>query len=79
MRLVGIDQVQDFLDWVVKEAGRLPFSAAMPVAIPEPDKVRIITKASATFQYLTLCLQKFMHTTVSGRPSFEFIGKPIDE
>lgn len=52
---------------------------AEPVAIPEPDKVRVITKGDPEVAYATLCLQKFMHSTLRGYPGFQFIGQPIEQ
>lgn len=52
---------------------------AKPVALPEPDKVRVITAASAATNYAALALQKMMHSTMRRWSVFEYMGHPITE
>jgi len=75
------DVVADFQYWVDQQwCPRLDFRlSAVPIAIREPLKVRIITKGQAAEYYRALELQKFIHGAVRSHPVFEYIGHPIDD
>jgi len=55
------------------------FLDATPVAIPEPLKVRVITKGDPCVYYRTLEFQKTMHEVLRRTNLFRYIGQPIDE
>jgi hypothetical protein len=77
----GSDDVSLFQDYVdalwIERLGQ-PLHA-IPFAILEPLKVRIITMGQAAEYYRTIELQKFMHSNLKRHPVFQYIGHPIDD
>jgi hypothetical protein len=52
---------------------------AVPVALPEALKIRVITKMPPAQQTVLRCIWKKMHGILKKHPMFKFIGVPIDE
>jgi hypothetical protein len=75
------DLVCDFQNWVDREVqARLPNPIfTNPIPIPEPLKVRVITKGQAAEYYRAIELQKHMHSALKQHEMFEYIGHPIDD
>lgn len=48
-----------------------------PVALPEPDKVRMITKGPVYRYWLTRGIQRFTHDVLRHHPTFRLIGEPV--
>jgi len=49
-----------------------------PVALPEPLKVRLISRGPVWRYWMGSCIQKWMHTTLRNHPTFVAIGRPIN-
>ncbi len=56
-----------------------PLYNSRPVALPEPLKVRVITKGPSGPYYLCRYLQKVIHSQLRRMPGFELIGSPVTE
>jgi hypothetical protein len=52
---------------------------ALPSAVPEPCKARIVTAGEAFMYQRALCIQKFMHNTLRKISTFRLIGEPVTE
>lgn len=50
-----------------------------PVALPEPLKVRVITKGPVTRYFLGKFIQKFTWSVMKEHPTFKVIGTPLTE
>jgi hypothetical protein len=50
-----------------------------PVSLPEPLKVRVITRGDVSRYWLIRPLQKFLHSTIRDHPSMVAIGRPLNE
>jgi len=49
-----------------------------PIALPEPLKVRMITRGPVLRYWLGSVVQKFTHRTLRNHPTFRAIGRPLD-
>jgi hypothetical protein len=67
---------------LIEEARRKSWKEEMdcyPVGLPEPFKVRVITKGESYHYHLARRWQKAMWTPLKDHPTFELIGKPLDQ
>jgi hypothetical protein len=74
---VLLDQFQDYVDDLVLAILDEDVVRCKAVAIPEPLKVRVITKAMAAITYRSVEIQRNLHRCLRRVPAFQLTGEPV--